>query len=369
MREKPEPPTLLTLEARDNVMLEVMKSYFELDHADMRREILSALDETVALLKQKDIDYLRLKSALTPQPGRRECAFVFDTLKISATWYGLRVFERLMPLLDIRSSHSIRTGDLLDGSVSQEWLHSQLNRRLRQARSLDFQHSTQFYLVYVNNLSDGMVERVHRGLSAWQAYSGFIDFTFQSRLKAYVSSMLPVLCIKHRKYAIGGHPDDVDATANENETGYPYEDFGLTLRSVPDSFFGLFLSYKIERPVWAGFEVDTEFALSAVHEIPSALEALPVRVEPRKYEYLRSNKGGTLKRLGMAGVSGNQVQSLIRAKLAANYIYNLRYLPEHDVSLFDMVVEHQPERGTPIRTVVGLEYRSPEEGLRLITLY
>jgi hypothetical protein len=68
---------IFTLNARGNIMLEVMQGYFGLDRARMLREINTSFSGLLEILKVKRIDYASLKNALVPCPDRNEAAFIF----------------------------------------------------------------------------------------------------------------------------------------------------------------------------------------------------------------------------------------------------------------------------------------------------
>jgi hypothetical protein len=103
---------IFTLDARGNIMLEVMQGYFGLDRSQMLREINASFSELLEILKAKGIEYASLKNALVPCPDRNEAAFIFDTTQIKSGWYGLEVFECILPALDQNATHSVLCGDL-----------------------------------------------------------------------------------------------------------------------------------------------------------------------------------------------------------------------------------------------------------------
>lgn len=49
-------------------------------------------------------------------------------------------------------------------------------------------------------------------------------------------------------------------------------------------------------------------------------------------------------------------------KLAASRIYTLRFLPEYNVSLFDIVIEHKPRDLADVRAIPTFEYTGPLTG-------
>ena len=135
-------------------------------------------------------------------------------------------------------------------------------------------------------------------------------------------------------------------------------------------YFGVLLSYKIERPIIQGFEADSEFSINAVHPSPWSLEDFKVHIDAEKLKYLSSEKAGTLKRLGLIDENIADLEKIIAAKMLSNYIYNMTYDSEHDTTKFDIVLEvHPADSAPPVRVLVALEYMPEQKRLRLITLH
>ncbi len=362
-----------TLDARDNLLLEVMRDYFQLDSSSMQGEIRAALAQTIEVLNSKGISYPDLKTALVPRTDRREAAFIFDTMRIDGASYGLPIHARLIPLFSKQSNHSVLVGDCIGSNEAQGRLFRILSEGITLARTVEYRHSTQFYAVYVNNLSNAMLASIHDRLTPYLPYAGYADLTYSSPLKLYFSTVLRDCYLLNRSFVIVGHEDDVPNETNVNTPGYPFEEHGYLLRSLQSSLFGLFLSYKIERPVLRGREADMEFGLTSISAQPKPLGQLSVRVEAAKFDYLLNQKGGTIKRSGLLEARQGDLEGLIEAKILSNYIYNLRYDEQHDTPLFDILLEFQPldsAPGThPVRLMAALEYTPSEMTLRLVTLY
>lgn len=360
-----------TIEARGNVLLEVMKGYFGLNDEQLRREIVAAVEHTAAVLLRRGVKYLDLRAVLTPQTDRYEIALLFDTLRIDEAWYGLPVQQHLLPLLTPTGAHSILLGDLLGSNEQQPWIRSQLITHLQPSGSpFQFRHSTQFYCVYINNCSADMVRILNEGFRSFTPYIGYADVTYSSMFKTYLSLGLANGYIKHRGTIIQPHEDDLPDDANQNTLGYPFEDAGLQCRSIPDMYFGLLLSYKIERPVFAGFETDQVHVLNAVSSSPQDIANCAIEIDERKLEYLNTAKAGTLKRLGVLGQPKATLEDLIRAKLRSNYLYNLRFRSDCSVATFNILLELKAiDTGLPVRVVTTFAYEQERNAIRLVTLY
>ena len=360
---------IFTLDARGHVFLEVAKAYFNLNEKQILHLIRDAFDGLKEALAIKNIEYSDLKSALIPSAKRNEIVFVFDTSRIEAEWYGLEVFRKILPLFDRESNHSVLTGDLLGENQVQSQLRDCLKNDLAAVREYEFHHSTQFYLVHINNLSDRMSCSFRNGLIDYEPFIGTLDFNTLTYLKFQVSFTLPSSFIKNRNVIIQPHPDDLDDSENENTCGYPFEEFGFELRSLKSLYYGLFLSYKIERPIIPG-ETDNLFALNAISEEPVVFADCDIQLDEDKLDYLKAAKGESLKRAGFENLSAKEIEKAIREKLNGNYLFNLEFNDQYDVVKFNILLEiKSPQTEDFIKLLLALEYLADDKTLRVITMY
>ncbi|MEE4297739.1 MAG: hypothetical protein V2J20_14120 [Wenzhouxiangella sp.] len=241
-----------TLNARGNVMLEVLWDGASLMPAHMLSIIQGMREQVARILNSKCINYDDLRSALVPDREKLEIALIFDITKIESGWYGYQVFERVIPLLDQRTKNSILVGDYIGENNQQEILFEAFRDAVCTVRPVNYQHSSQFYVVYINNLTDTAFQKLADGLIEYEPYVGFANTSNQSFFKTLLSTMLVNLCVKVGRKIIQGHEDDRDDAENINISGFPFEKSGYDCISVPSILQGMFLSYKIERPVFAG---------------------------------------------------------------------------------------------------------------------
>ncbi|GGZ42730.1 hypothetical protein C8J23_13834 [Shewanella chilikensis] len=357
-----------TIDARGHIMLETMRDYFGLSPEVMFREIQGMVATTIDILNSKGIKYQDLRTALVPRTDRFEAGFIFDSQDIESSWYGLEVMKQVLPLLDLKSNHSVQCGDLIGND--QEFIFSVLQESLVLSRDLEFVHGTVLYCVYINNLTESGLERIHKSLSQFKPYVGFIPGTFSSRARIYLSTILANSFLKHGKKVIMGHEDDRPNEENINMAGYPFADYGLEVYSLQSMYFDVLLSYKIERPIFKGFESDTELSLNAISDQIFPIDGFEIKIEDAKYEYLKSAKCGKLEKAGIESLDKEDISDLIRSKVSDSYIYNLSYLPDHNVSKFNVMIEiPRPDGSYPTRVVTALEYKPQEKVLRVITMH
>ncbi len=359
---------IFTLEARDNIALEVMRDYFKLSNPHIRKEIQKMHQTMNNALAAKGINYTNLKTALVPSADRHEAGFIFDSTAIKSQFYGREVMEQVLPILDKRTNQSILVGDLLGDN--QQLIFEILQESLILSRSFTFKHGTLLFCVYLNNLSQTSLDQINKSLAEFPAYLGYIPAQFASRAKTYLSTTVGNLCIKNGTRIILAHEDDRPNTENTNLTLYKFEEAGFKVFSIQTLYFGVFLSYKVERAVYPGLEGDTDFSINAISEQVFPLDEFEVILEHAKHAYLIKEKGGKLRKAGILSLNNERIASLIRSKIAASYIYNLAFLQEHNVVKFNIMIEVDRDNGGyPTRLTVSLEYKPEEKELRVITLY
>jgi hypothetical protein len=363
--------TVHTVNGWDSV-LKLERDYFKISPERMFLELNELLTETEAILVSKGIRYADLRTALVPQRDRREIALMFDTLHLRESYgsYGLLIHKAITSLFSKESNHTVLDGDYIDIGNGQNLLFDMLKEGLVPAKDIVYRHSRQFYIIYINNLTDRMVETFHSHLSTFAPYAGYVDTTFSSRFKTYLSFILPQAYIKHRKIIIVGHEEDRDDTDNVNIVGYPVEDFGFTIRSIRETPYDVLLSYKIERPVFTGLQYDTEFSLNAVSPNPLPLTECLIEIDERKFIYLAREKTESLRRIGLLGGDPSKLQAMIAERIQSNYIYNMSYDTEYDTVQFNIMLEITVrESSVPFRVLASLKYLPHEKRLSLITLF
>ena len=108
-----------------------------------------------------------------------------------------------------------------------------------------------------------------------------------------------------------------------------------------------------------------EYQYSQYH----GLDDFSLFIEEKKLNYLKEKKTGTLKKLGGRDILKEQLEAIILERISSNYIFNLDYSPEYDVSKFNIIFEVEDIYGTPHKVIVSLEYIFMSKQLRVITLF
>lgn len=361
---------IYTLNARDNIILDILGGSLISDNKHLRAEITAAHRELLGILSSKGMEYKSLRWALSPHERKQECAFFFEIEeleKLSSPSYSATAGSHVLPLLNRDTTCSILTGQLWHPN-NDEGLDL-LNRHLRRRRSIHLTDVHQLFCIYLNNLTPPALERIINGLSGFAPYVGHVPTTTNSPIKDWLSVVLGSAYIQAKRRMLGMHEPDVPNEENWNLLLWPLEEQRYECISVQDIYYHLFLSYKIERAPHPIREKDNMYGLSAISDLPLPFHELNVLIEEPKLQYLRENKYGSLKTSGITEYSAHDLQTLIASKVKDNYIYNLRFDVESGVSLFNIIVEVlNPVRTDAVRLMVGLEYRPQERLLRLTTL-
>jgi hypothetical protein len=154
--------TIFTLEARSNVVLDVIADYFNLSDQRVFDEIQSMFRQLQTLLASKGVEYSKLQGALVPNTGRRhERAFVFDWSKATSGFYGAEAVHAILPVLDARSTHSVLCGDWLPKADFAEMLSASPSASTERQMVQRGGRGDTLLVVYLNNLSPAATSRIH----------------------------------------------------------------------------------------------------------------------------------------------------------------------------------------------------------------
>jgi len=369
---------IFTLDTRGNIMLEAMQSYFNLPADIMYNEINQMLDDLKIILKSKGVKYEDLKSALIPVHGdKNELVLIFDSSKIDNAFYGGTIFEQLLPLLCKESSYSVLLGDLISQTLDQKTMYNILFENLTVTNNSYFQHSSQYFCVYINNISPHRIDVITNGLKNHDYFVGYTTSTYSNRLKILLAYILIHSAVISKGKVIQGHEPDRDHSENINVSGYPYEEHGFGIVSVSSDLFGLFLSYKIEAILDSQ---DNSFAFNGIMPIFTDVLDFQFMIGEDKWGYLSNKekgKGEIMDMLGILDYTSEQVEDLIKNKIKNSYLYNLDYKTYvsretgkvDGVAKFDLAFEMPTKKGDLRKMCMGVKADISNKRLQLLTMY
>lgn len=359
---------IFTLDARGNVLLPVIVNTLNLNNEQCAKIILSAFAELKEKLQAKGIEYTKLKSALIPvHRDKQEAAFIFDSSLIESNMYGYLAFQSILPALNKESTYSILCGDIIADRIPLEISREIFFENLEQFHFTDFKHPTQYYVIYINNLSNAQFRAIIDVLSSLTFFVGYVDMTFSSRLKSILAYSLVNLGIKYKDTMILQHEADRKDAENINNCNYDFENHGFSVKSINEMYFGLFLSYKIEAPFTD--PEDLKYSMNAIHSNVTPAFELPVSVLEEKLRYLNEDKKVIMENLGLQDYSIEELAHLIKNCIRKSYFYNLEYLEEYNTPKFNISLELKTPKGKMRKVLVALKYSPANMGLELITMY
>lgn len=359
-----EAQTIFSLEARTNCFLELATR--SLGSPAKFDEIWTLHSLLVDDLAQQDFNYSDLRKVLVPStdPKKKERAYVFDWSAASSAMYGNEFFNILFEQLDRKSMHSIAAGDFLAIQKGHLFIAEDLISRIDGHGELELSSVNQLYVIYLNNVSESLHQRITSAAKRNIAYKGSVDTTFISPTKVMLACTLCSVGIWHQgAMLLPGRSMD-EHIAGEYLSPYNFSESEARIVSVAGELWDLFMKYKIEAP--AALELnDISLSVNALSREVFELSSLEVVLEDSKHGYLREEKAGSVKRSGLDGLSSKEVAEQIRTRLAQNYIFRLTRIEDYATEKFETIVEFNNQ----VRTRIALEYMSQERKLRVITMF
>jgi len=278
-----------TIEARSNMMFNVMKDHFKLSYESIGEDIRSQFHIMKEELDNKNISYPKLKNTLTPQKSKKDICLVFDTTFIDDTWYGHTIFKKYFPIITTYSGVCIFEGDFIASNEHQKRIFHEISKHLIKLNHSIFKNSCQYYLVYITNLTNNRINKLIDGLKSEQIFTGYFDFTYSSLLKTYISNIIGQRYFMHNNAVVMSMTEDYN-NENINTIGYDFDKYGVKIISISNINYITFLTYKIERP-YTNFDIsDQLFSLSAISNIALPLKNFRIIIDDNKYQYLKTKK-------------------------------------------------------------------------------
>lgn len=273
------------------------------------------------------------------------------------------------------SCPSILCGDYIDSwhtvdTSSQYYLKKALDEVLNRCNASIYQHSSQYFLIYFNRLTENQQKTIAKELLEYPWFTGFADVTHESRFKSFISCILVHAFIKHKGQIIASHPSDYSDNENINMSGYPFEENGFSFVSINEESFMPFLSYKIESIL--PDEDDIAFSFNALFPKFDSAKKLKLMIYTKKwYEYLTSTeadkKGILLETIGYGPNSRDAFMKEIYKKICTSYIYNLRQNNYGDL-LFNVCVDLPTINGNSRKTMIVLKYHPNSGEISIVTV-
>lgn len=361
---------IYTFDARNIIIWEVIKTQFAKNHVEMHKEIIEAFQKTKEQLKKFGVTYDRFKNTLVPNKDKHDVCFIFDSHRtINPVSYGAEIFSHIAPEIMKIQNAAFFYGDILCGHSreAQIRMRAEFYNRINRADRIDFEHSRQYFAVYINNLSAKTIEIINKNLDSCVSYVGFADLTFSCFLKDVIASCIGQGFIKiGNKIFVSTPYDDMD-----NGHGYmPFDcdQYPVEIFGVEDIYFGSFLSYKIQRRYVDADNEDQLLGLNAVTTTPTILAGYDIEIEDKKYYYIMNEKGDSLSITGLNTMTKNELIDTLKNQINTNYIFNVKFSKEFDCLKFATLIEIYCE-SIRRKYLAVFQVDKEKRALRLISMY
>lgn len=358
--------TIYTVNSRDNIIFDLLKQMGSND-LEIYNSIISSFQQTKEVLKKKDINYSSLKNALVPNDNKNEICLFFDSQKTANSGiYGVEIMNKFLPFLKLIDTCSVFHGDYVFWGEHGEENIKELENKINYVNQTELR-KTRIFCIYINNLNNNFLEKINKSLSEYSAYVGYADVTCRSKFKWLLSFMLGSF-IKHKEFIIMGHEDDRDNDENVNMSIYPLEENGFKIRSIQSILFDIFLSYKIERPVFLGFKIDEEISLLVLCGISDSLENYNFVIKDEKFKYFKDQHGDSFKNAHIDSLDINELVLLIKDNINKNYIFNFKHARD-GAKCFATIIEILREKKNNYRLTVAMKINTDDKVIEVTSMY
>lgn len=227
------------------------------------------------------------------------------------------------------------------------------------------------YAVYFNNLRRGDVVRIHESLSDEPRYMGYIDVSFASSARNFLSRTISADWVILGRKVILGHDDNGLLVSNEDPVGFDLPSYGYEVVSLEVGYFTGFFSYKIEATGAQRAADDRILNLAAITGDLIDSEFVNVFVHPDKLDkYLLrdESKLRLMTNIGLQDVAPDELASVVKTKLSQSYVYDLRFAGD-GTPLFAVAAEFEKPEGGLTRRLLALKYDRGQRVISLVTMY
>lgn len=359
---------IYTLNTRSNVQLEVVRDLFDMDSQDMFCLINKECDEMVSILESKGILYEKLRGVLTPphKSNRKEFVFCFDSEKVKSSWYGNVIMKEILPLINKQRNHAILQGDFCVPIEYNEVAFYCLKETLILSDELTSGYCGQYFLVYINNLTQEEIDILLKGLVLFKGFVGYADMTYSNSLKDIIAYYLGQSCLQLKQKMLLFHEDDRSNEEDVNLIGYPYKEYGFEYQSIQEYYYSFFLEYKIEsRRV---DKSDLLFSLNAISNRPEPFDDYEILVDSSKFEYIKKKNVSSIEASGIDKMTEDGFKEFLQEQIKYSYLYNLE-INKFNIAKFNTIIQKKTSENKVIRFLASFEYKGSETQLRLLNFF
>lgn len=231
-----QPFTIHLLNTYDSVFFPVIADEFKAE-PDKLQEMARGMHEVVVKqLASGGIKYEDLRNALTPTRGKKQVAFIFDSVRAGEA-YGEEISKSWLPTLSKHGPEktAIMRGDLI--GLSAGFVHAELEKHLVGAKDFPRLPPVNYYVVYFTNLTNNQLTGMAAMLEGIAAsYLGYVDCSTWTPLKHAMA--LPQFGLRLKKTMIMP-----EFEGDVNPQGYPLEEHGFKILGVEQEYYDALLTF------------------------------------------------------------------------------------------------------------------------------
>ena len=352
---------IFTLNTRNNIIWETIRNRLNTTTEEFNAEINFQFKEFLNYLFSKKIEYKQLKSALIPNrdKDKYELLFCFGAnINPNISFYEQYILEIIFSLLNSKTTHSIHIGDFIRDNKYQEKASELLFQNLIYIKNSIWIHSSQYYFVYINNITKSEQSRLLNELMKEKMYIGYCDFTYNNDLKDLLAYILGSVCIKKGNKILF-------PCITQDDNFYSFKDKGYLEYPIKKELYYSFLDYKIESSLV--YAIDVSDSINAICPFYIDLSKVDINIESKKLDYLKREKANIIKRSGMEEFNDEDLSKLLKEKIRQNYIFNLEYDSWGNVRfniLFEVLCLNKKTK-----MLAAFKYSPTDNRIDLITLF
>lgn len=354
-----------SIDTRGYFYWDVMDEYFSF--FDLTSELVKTYNAMLHYTNENGINYPELRNMLVPQNDKHEICLIFDSEKIESSWYGLTVFHAYFPIISKYNKVCIFEGDLLGENENQKFIKSLLQEYATYVNSTNYIYSTQYFLVYVNNLPKTAFDDILNNLKVYDFFIGYLDCTYSNLLKDYISMRIGQKYFIYNKKVVVPIPD-TEYGCHYNNFSYEINLDGFSIVNIPETSYNTFLRYKIPRNEYDFDKKDQNNSLKIIDSSPMDLNEYTIIIKPEKFEYLKQNKLRPLENMISKSLTMEEFKNIVNYFLNRNYLYNIEYMQEHEVLKFNLMLYINNDSDSK-KFNLAVEYIKSTKELRVITFY
>lgn len=351
----------------------VLAEHLNLTSTQVGAVIRAEHRRVVEQLTAVGVEYLALRNALVPQPGRHEVAFIIDSTQARNGLYGYSMADTWLPI--VRSVGSVKTairiGDIIDLPTDVVW--AELEEKLVGPTDFPRLHCSEYFVVYLTNLSTNQLRNLHETLTvATTAYLGYVDCSVWTPLKAGL--LLPQVGLRVGNTIVTGS----DEEGTPNSYGYPFTEAGFDVVGISGELYGPFLGHRLDNGVSYRADQDSSLSLTAIGGNLNPAASTTITIDENRITYLGTGHGTSLTKAGLAQLGKDRVEQAIEERLYKGLIYNIRFndiytdgipTPEFNALMYSIQVEFPDLTGIMKRYQVGLKYTPESHTSEVVTFF